>query len=249
MGADDLTMFERLRRMRPSWAKEKLAAHGAVKLSPFLDATAAAELRRVVIDIYDAMSSASQARDEAFVADKEFADSYDVWRGVWLKHLPTYLAAAHPDLAKRYSRLQSQICSTASRKFSSKFRFLPERSFFRRHIGVALRVPWHVDFDAAAVVNFGVEGFNIWMPIDSVGGDSPSLDVVYDSHKVMRKLPLLTGSNRYRDEEFVSNIGSPATTQLELGDALVIDLHTLHRTQQVGSPDTVRTACEFRFVY
>jgi hypothetical protein len=33
-----------------------------------------------------------------------------------------------------------------------------------------------------------------------------------------------------------------------LGDALIFDQFVLHRTQAVGAKDTVRKACEFRFV-
>jgi hypothetical protein len=63
----------------------------------------------------------------------------------------------------------------------------------------------------------------------------------------MRRLPLLVDAARYRDDEFVAAIGSSFTPELNPGDALVFDQFTLHRTQCVASPATVRISCEFRF--
>ena len=84
------------------------------------------------------------------------------------------------------------------------------------------------------------------MPLDAVGTDLPSLDFVPRSHAVMRKVPLLTGKDKYRDDAFVGTIGTPETPQLAIGDAQIFDQFVLHRTQQADSADAVRTACEFR---
>jgi hypothetical protein len=59
---------------------------------------------------------------------------------------------------------------------------------------------------------------------------------------------LLAGKDKYRDDAFVGTIGAPSTPQLAVGDALIFDQFVLHRTQNAGSADAIRTACEFRFV-
>jgi len=60
----------------------------------------------------------------------------------------------------------------------------------------------------------------------------------------MRNVPLLAGKDKYRDDAFVDTIGVPSTPQLDVGDALIFDQFVLHRTQNAGSADAVRTACE-----
>jgi ectoine hydroxylase-related dioxygenase (phytanoyl-CoA dioxygenase family) len=109
-------------------------------------------------------------------------------------------------------------------------------------------VPWHIDADAASIYRVAGAAINVWMPLDPVGTDLPSLDFVPRSHTVMRNVPLLAGKDKYRDDAFVGTIGAPSTPQLAVGDALIFDQFVLHRTQNAGSADAVRTACEFRFV-
>jgi hypothetical protein len=219
-----------------------------IKIRRFIDRGLANELRCVVSEIYVDLSSAKEAGAEAFLADDDFASNFSSWRGVCLKSLPAYLATARPDLAPAWSALVNRVHTEAMKTFGTQWRLLPDRSWLRRHVGIAAKVPWHVDADAAAIVGFAEECFNIWLPLDEVGRDLPSLDVVPRSHKAMRKIPLLTGSERYRDDAFVSAIGRPYTPILRPGNALVFDQYTLHRTQQIGSAQSVRTACEFRFI-
>jgi ectoine hydroxylase-related dioxygenase (phytanoyl-CoA dioxygenase family) len=109
-------------------------------------------------------------------------------------------------------------------------------------------VAWHIDADGATIFRIAASVINIWLPLDAVGRDLPSLEIVPRSHAAMRDIAMLAGNNRSRDDAFVGGIGDPVTPQLELGDALIFDQFVLHRTQNVGSMDAVRTACEFRFV-
>jgi len=240
----DLTLQGR----RSKKLRRDFSSYGLIEVPRFLDAEWAAELRRVVNGIYSELAVAKEAGSEAFVADEELAYHFTAWNGVNLKQLPMYLDAANPDLARSWGRLFDHIKGQTEIIFGSTWEFVPLRSWFRRHIGFARKVPWHIDADAAAISGFGQDAFNVWLPLEAVGDDLPSLDVVPSSHQVMRQLPLLTGPDKYRDDDFVSNLGKAVTPALRPGDALIFDQYTLHRTQPVGSEGSLRTACEFRFV-
>jgi hypothetical protein len=225
--------------------RDALVANGVVEVQRFLDPVRAAELRAMVSDIYDAMAS------DGDLGDGVLAEHFRLWNGVLLEALPAYLSARHPDLGARFSGLLDRIVRETRRTFGSHWYFLPERSYFRRHVGMTKQVPWHVDADAASVAELGlaIESINVWMPLDHVGTSLPSLEVVAGSADVMRKIPRLTGASRYRDDDFVAGIGGNASAPiLNVGDALIFDHYTLHRTQCVSGQDIVRTACEFRFV-
>lgn len=221
---------------------EQLAADGATIVRGFLSPEDAANLRRTVSDIYAFMSSCES------ISHRLLAFHFNLWHGVWLRPLPAFLRKARPDLAQRYAQSLGLIEAQVERMFGAGWRFFPKRSYFRQHIGMVQKVPWHIDADAASIYRVAGEAINVWMPLDTVGTDLPSLDYVPRSHAVMRTLPMLTGKEKYRDDAFVSGVGAPATPLLAVGDALVFDQYTLHRTQQTGSEKTVRTACEFRFV-
>ena len=173
---------------------------------------------------------------------------FHLWHGVWLRPLPAFLRKARPDLQQRYEQSLGAVEAQVGRTFGPGWRFFPKRSYFRRHFGLVRKVPWHIDADAASIYRVAGAAINVWMPLDPVGTDLPSLDFVPRSHAVMRNMPLLAGKDKYRDDAFVGTIGAPATPQLAVGDALIFDQFVLHRTQNAGSADAVRTACEFRFV-
>jgi Phytanoyl-CoA dioxygenase (PhyH) len=221
---------------------EQLAADGATIVRGFLSPEDAANLRRTVGDIYAYMSSREN------ISHRLLAFHFNLWHGVWLRPLPGFLRKARPDLAQAYEQSLGRIEAQVERLFGAGWRFFPKRSYFRKHIGMVQKVPWHIDADAASIYRAAGAAINVWMPLDAVGTDLPSLDYVPHSHAVMRTVPMLTGKEKYRDDAFVSGVGTPATPQLDVGDALVFDQFTLHRTQQTGSKETIRTACEFRFV-
>jgi hypothetical protein len=221
---------------------EQLAADGVTVVRGFLAPDDAADLRRTVNDIYTFLKSCER------IWHRQLRFHFNLWHGVWLRPLPKFLRKARPDLAQRYAEVVGRVETQVKRTFGPDWRFFPKRSYFRRHIGMVRAVTWHIDADAAAIFQVAGEAINVWMPLDKVGTDLPSLEVVPHSGEVMRTVPLLTGKDRYRDDAFVRTIGQTAAPQLEPGDALVFDQFTLHRTQNVGSKDTVRTACEFRFV-
>jgi Phytanoyl-CoA dioxygenase (PhyH) len=218
-----------------------------MEIRGFFDKAGSGELQRVVTDIYAELSAAQEAGTKALLENKELEYHFTAWRGVNLEQLPVYLRATRPDLAASFGRLVDKIRDETEVLFGPGWRFIPSRSWFRRHVGVARKVPWHIDADAAAVRGHGRRAFNVWLPLERVGGDLPSLDVIRGSHMAMRELPLLKPPNIYRDDDFASSKGDASTALLELGDALIFDQYTLHRTQQAGSAETIRTACEFRF--
>jgi hypothetical protein len=219
--------------------RDTLATDGVVILRRFLSGDETAELRAVVFAVYDEMD----ARRPLLSAD--LAEHFTAWKGVWTKPLPKFLAEHDAPLLARYSQISDLICEKVRREFGETWRLYPERTYFRRHVGMALKVRWHIDADAAHTRRRHC--FNLWLPLDAVGDDSPSLDIIPRSHRIMREVPLLTGEDRYRDDAFAANVGSAVIPKLVPGDAVAFDQFTLHRTQCVGTESTVRTACEFRF--
>lgn len=205
----------------------------------FLDADQTQRLRVAVDTIYAMLA------DERIAAEPDLAGQFRQWNGVWLHKLPRYLSENNQALSLEYHALLAAVIERTKALCGTLWRFYPKRSYFRRHIGMAKKVPWHVDADAAAIGRRHC--VNVWLPLQKVGADLPSLDIVPGSHLTMRKLPLLSNDYRYRDDTFVSSIGAPMTPQLDPGDALMIDQFTLHRTQPIGDERTLRTACEFRF--
>jgi ectoine hydroxylase-related dioxygenase (phytanoyl-CoA dioxygenase family) len=247
MRAPRSIFFDVMCRLKPTNAWRELSSEGAIEVPAFLDKDWASEMQRVVSEIYAELAAAREAETPALLENKELEYHFTAWRGVNLKHLPRYLRTRRPDLAVSFDRLVDQIRDQTGTMFGPGWRFIPTKSWFRRHVGVARKVPWHIDADAAAVRGHGNRAFNVWLPLEPVGTDLPSLDVIRGSHTAMRELPLLKPPDIYRDDDFASGKGEAATALLEPGDALIFDQYTLHRTQQAGSDETIRTACEFRF--
>ena len=221
---------------------EDLATEGAAIVRGFLAPDDAAHLRRTVDEIYRVMGSCER------FPNKLLGVNFRVWDGVWLKPLPAFLRKARPDLAERHEQLAHLVEARVERLLGREWQFFPKRSYFRRHLGMAKKVAWHVDADAATIFRVAASAINIWLPLDAVGSELPSLEIIPRSHKIMRGVPMLAGNDRHRDEAFVQSLGKSSIPQLQLGDALIFDQFTLHRTQRIGSEKAVRIACEFRFV-
>jgi len=227
------------RMTRPA---EQLATDGVTVVRGFLAPDDAADLRRTVYEVYALLTSSQH------VPNRRLATNFRVWDGVWLKALPTFLRRDRPDLADHYERARRLVEAQVKRTLGNEWRFFPKRSYFRRHLGMGKKVGWHIDADGATIFKVAASVINVWLPLEAVGGDLPSLEVVPRSHTIMRGVPMLTGAHRARDDAFVSAAGESSSPQLQLGDALIFDQFLLHRTQNAGSSDAVRTSCEFRFV-
>jgi hypothetical protein len=221
---------------------ENLATDGATIVRGFLAPDDAVNLRRTVAEIYAVMDSCER------FPNRLLENNFRVWDGVWLKALSAFLRQARPDLAERYERALRLVESKVNGVLGPEWRYFPKRSYFRRHRGMGKRVGWHADADGATIFRVAASVINVWLPLDVVGTDLPSLEIVPGSHMLMRGVPMLTGNNRSRDGAFVGALGPSSVPQLELGDALIFDQFLLHRTQNVGAEDALRMACEFRFV-
>ena len=130
-------------------------------------------------------------------------------------------------MSNRFAWSKSRI----ERMLGPKWRYFPKRSYFRRNRGSGTRVEWHADADGATIFRVAASAINVWMPLDAVGTDLPSLEIVPRSHTAMRRVAMLTGKDRHRDEAFVRALGPSSIPQLQLGDALIFDQFVLHRTQ------------------
>jgi hypothetical protein len=222
---------------------ENLAIDGATIVRGFLAADDAANMRRTVDEIYAVMDSSER------FPNRLLGVNFRVWDGVWLKALPAFLCQVRPGLAERYEQSLRLVESQIKRVLGPEWRYFPKRSYFRRQRGMGKKVGWHADADGATIFRIAASVINVWVPLDAVGTDLPSLEIVPRSHTALRGVAMLAGNNRSRDDAFVSALGvSSSIPQLELGDVLIFDQFLLHRTQHVGAEDAVRTACEFRFV-
>jgi phytanoyl-CoA dioxygenase PhyH len=217
-----------------------LTSEGVAELRGFLSSEDARDLRATVHDVYSGLESAGD------VGDVDLEQNFKSWDGVWLHGLPRFVWRSDPELAQRYVRILARVHASAAATLGPQWHFVSERSWFRRHKAPVRFVPWHIDADAAGLVNPTRPCLNVWLPLHAVGREVPSLDVIPGSHKYMRTQPLLEGGERYRDDAYVERIGQPRTATLEFGDALVFDSYLLHRTQLLQS-DARRVSCEFRF--
>jgi len=218
---------------------EQLEAEGVAIIRDFLDTGETADLVGVLDQVYDVLGI------HADLLEGELGENFAIGGGAQLKPLSEFLASYYPQLHARYRDIENVVCEKTRRIFGGQWRLHSERSYMRRVIGATAKVPWHVDADAANI--WRPNCFNVWLPLDHVGRDLPSLDVVSGSQRIMRKLPPMEHFGRYRDDQFVTSIGTSSTPELDPGDALVFDQFTLHRTQCVSSPKTIRSSCEFRF--
>lgn len=107
---------------------------------------------------------------------------------------------------------------------------------------------WHIDADGAGTLQHH-PCFNMWLPLDVVGTDLPSIELVKGSEKKMQTMPLLNDGIRtdeWRREQFPDN--EVICPKLSPGDAVLFSHFVLHRTQPlfVGKGKE-RLSCEIRF--
>jgi hypothetical protein len=221
--------------------RRRLKKNGAVIVRKFLTGAETAELQSVVRAIYGVMAELRT------FADPDMENHFRRWNGVLLERLPDLLDSRDRDLAARYRRMIELIARRTQRVFGGRWQVFASRSFLRRLTGTNGILKWHIDADAAAT--YGAPNcINVWLPLDAVGTDRPSVDVILGSHLKMRQLPLLSGEITERDDAFATSIGPATVSQLNPGDALVFDHFTLHRTQRPRDESFSRTACELRFL-
>jgi Phytanoyl-CoA dioxygenase (PhyH) len=217
----------------------QLTTNGVAIVRGFLSGDQTTALRGVVASVYDAMASCAE------FSNPGMAENFKLWNGVWLQPLPDFLNG-RATLSAQYRASVATVARRTRMLFGGGWRYYPLRSYFRKYTGAEELVPWHIDADAARVDR--PEAINVWLPLDAVGVELPSLEMVVGSHDKMRRLPLLTGERRYRDDAFAASAGTKIVPQLDPGDAIIFDHFTLHRTQPQLGEIFERTSCEFRFI-
>jgi hypothetical protein len=231
----------------PAAFRPAMEETGVAKISGLLSAQNIADLKKIVDGSYVAIDRRI-SRGEPI--DDKLAGDFRLWNGINNKLVGPFLAAHEPALASRWLGLLSEIESSFSALLGPSWRPCPDVSWFRRHHDQDKYVAWHIDADAAAARGHGVTSINMWLPLSRVGSAAPSLEFVPASHLVMRDVPVLDGSERYRSDEWVRRTvpGRRWTPTALPGDAILFDQFTLHRTQIGDFADPSRTSCEFRFV-
>jgi phytanoyl-CoA dioxygenase PhyH len=213
----------------------RLAEDGVTVIRQFLGDQDASALQRVVAEIYRELAACAALPDG-------LEDNFRRWHGVWLEALPDFLRGRNGELQSRYAALVATIVERTRERLGSGWQLYLAKSFFRRHVGAALLIPWHIDADVAVLER--ERCINVWLPLDRVGAALPSLEVMRRSHLKMRSSPTLAGG-----VAAAAAFGKPFAPKLNPGDALVFDQFTLHRTQRNGAADIIRTSCEFRFYW
>jgi hypothetical protein len=160
------------------------------------------------------------------------------WDGLAIPHLKKHLNGVGPITA---------VSDIIEAKIPGA-KIVDDECSFRRHRNGVRHLGWHIDADAAGSFPFD-PCFNMWLPLDPVGIDAPSLEVVKGSDATMRRLPLLTPPNTIRSDEWRRahfprhSIICPV---LSPGDALLFSHYTLHRTQPMPNQRKERIGGEFR---
>jgi Phytanoyl-CoA dioxygenase (PhyH) len=229
--------------------RDAFEKNGTAKVEAFLSPAELGQLRSAVDASYELLRQ--HADDDPPTLSEYLADHYKRWEGLWVKELQPYLAQTRPDLRDQFDG----VIAAAERKFRTLFdddwRLAPNFTFVRRHRSSRKFLPWHIDADAAGIINATDYCINTWLPLDPVGDDLPSLELIPGSNKTMRTVPTINeGREKSRPEEWVkSHIGAESWIPRAMpGDAILFDHWTLHRTQRMERDDMMRTSCEFRFV-
>jgi ectoine hydroxylase-related dioxygenase (phytanoyl-CoA dioxygenase family) len=210
-----------------------LARDGAAVVRGFLDHAEASALKATVEQLFSTLAACIDS------AQAETAHHYRTRQAIWLGELPVFLKANNPALLPPYEALIDRVTQRTRALFGAGWQPYPSRSFIRR-MNPELRLPWHLDADAARLDHSHC--CNVWLPLDSVGTSRPSLEMMLGSHRKLRV------SVKQKDAPaLVASLGKPWSPKLDFGDALVFDQFTYHRSQIVEGGGGTRTSCEFRF--
>lgn len=127
---------------------------------------------------------------------------------------------------------------------------IPSVSAFRRILpDGSTTIHWHLDADGTGSYSFD-PAWNAWCPLENVGEEYPSLELLVDTEAQMRKLPLREGAYAERSEQWVADNFPNATSwcpPLKRGDCLVFSHFILHRTQRMNIMKGPRIGAELRF--
>jgi ectoine hydroxylase-related dioxygenase (phytanoyl-CoA dioxygenase family) len=212
-----------------------LARDGAAVVRGFFDHAEASALKATVEELFSTFAACTD------FAQAEMAHHFRTRQAIWLGELPAFLKANNSALLPKYEALIACVTQRTRALFGASWQPYPSRSFIRR-MNSELRLPWHLDADAASLDHSHC--CNVWLPLDSVGTSRPSLEMILGSHRKLR------ASVKQKDAPaLVASLGKPWSPRLEFGDVLVFDQFTYHRSQIVEGGDGTRTSCEFRFYW
>jgi ectoine hydroxylase-related dioxygenase (phytanoyl-CoA dioxygenase family) len=210
-----------------------LARDGAAVVRGFFDHAEASALKATVEELFSTFAACTD------FAQVEMAHHFRTRQAIWLGELPAFLKANNSALLPKYEALIDRVIQRTRALLGKGWQPYPSRSFIRR-MNPELRLPWHLDADAASLDHSHC--CNVWLPLDSVGTSRPSLEMILGSHRKLR------ASVKQKDAPaLVASLGKPWSPRLEFGDALIFDQFTYHRSQIVEGGDGARTSCEFRF--
>lgn len=248
--------------LQPSRFLAEWRKSGVIKLDALLSTQEVMELRDFVAEIYELLSQ-EMTRNTAALNKiyPTLTDNFQKWRGIYLKPLPQFLRQFSPGLLQSHDRIVMGISTHVRHIFEAslfglpRWSFAPSKSFFRRiNKNSASGVPWHTDAEAAGIAQSANRCFNVWIPLRDVGSDAPTLEFVPGSHRITRAEPIpLDIRNRpdgqYRDTDWVQSLQKPTwAPSISLGDAVIFDQYTLHRTAKISGSSEERASCEFRFI-
>ncbi|HLN36292.1 MAG TPA: phytanoyl-CoA dioxygenase family protein [Xanthobacteraceae bacterium] len=222
--------------------------NGTAKVAAFLSPQELGELRSAVDASYDLLRQ--HVDDDPPTLTEYLAHHFKRWDGIWVKELRPYLDGVRPELREQFD----SVIAAAERRFRELFdqgwRLEPNFTFVRRHRSTKHYLPWHIDADAAGIINSTDYCINTWLPLDPVGDVLPSLELIPGSNKTMQAVPSREGKEKARPDDWVkANVGGESwIPHAQPGDAILFDHWTLHRTQRMEQENAVRTSCEFRFV-
>lgn len=211
----------------------ELEARGAVVMREFLTHDTAAELRQIVVQCCERLENEKFPHSVPVPPYRDFR----IWNGTSLDHLLPWSAELRA-IVERIARWGEDSV------------LLPASSIMRRCTVNKGTVGWHCDAEAASMMRYGGNCFTVWLPLDPVGIELPSLEFVLGSHKLMRNAELRLPEHRdpHRSDGFVAQFDGERYIPLidELGAAVVFSQYILHRTQYLPT-ERPRLSTEFRF--
>ena len=201
----------------------------------FVPQDALDQLRDYIFSVYRTLD----AQFEAGTIHPDFRATRS-WDGLHVPHLKQHMDGEKPIDA---------VANLIGRQFKGA-RVIDQECNFRRHRGASSRAGWHTDADAAGSAPYD-PCFNVWLPLMPVGIVLPSLELMPDTERPMRKMPRApvedgkVWSDRWRIEHFPdAKVECPV---LNPGDVVIFSHYILHRTQPLPTQVGERISGEFRF--
>jgi hypothetical protein len=213
---------------------------GTAKVEGFLAPGPLRDLQAAVYSSYDLLRQ--HVDDDPPAMNVYLADHYKRWDGLWVKELQGYLRQNGPDILNLFDSAIAAAEERFRSLFDPNWRLEPNFTFIRRHRSTQKYLPWHIDADAAGILNTTDYSINAWLPLDPVGDELPSLELIPGSNKTMKNITSLEGGEKSRTDDWVrSNItGQSWVPRAIPGDAILFAIGPY----TVRNQFCVRALCE-----